>query len=62
MAEDGVLGYEVTTGKGGHYNLFYAKLDERGFEKHVVRVLFESLLRDFPEVTGEVLKRLMRSL
>ena len=56
MAEDGVLGYECTTGKGGHFNLYYAKLDERGFEKHVIRVLFESLMRDFPEVTDEVVK------
>ena len=62
MAEDGVLGYEDTTGKGGHFNLYYAKLDERGFEKHVIRVLFESLMRDFPEVTDEVVKGWMESL
>ena len=62
MAEDGVLGYEVTTGKGGHYNLYYANLDEKDFMKHVIRVLFESLMRDFPEVTDEVLKSRMQSL
>jgi len=59
MVEGGVLGYEVTTGKGGHFNLYYAKLDERGFERHVIRVLLESLMRDFPEVTEEVLKKMM---
>jgi hypothetical protein len=62
MAEEGVLGYEDTTGRGGHFNLYYAKLDEWGFEKHVIRVLIESLLRDFPEVTVEVLKSRVQSL
>jgi hypothetical protein len=61
MAEEGVLGYEVTTGKGGHYNLYYAKLDEKGFEKYVITVMFLSLMRDFPEATDEVFKSMMRS-
>ena len=55
MVEWGVLGYKMTTGKGGKYRIYIPKLDERGYRKFMLRVVIESMMRDFPEETREVL-------
>ena len=55
MVESGVLGYKMTTGKGDKYRIFFPKLDERGYRKFMLLVVIESMMRDFPEETREVL-------
>jgi len=55
MAEEGVLEYEEVTGKGGRRRIYTARLDEDGFRKAVVRVVMDSLLRDFPHETTETI-------
>jgi hypothetical protein len=45
----------VGTGKGGHHRIYYPLMDEKGYVKHLIKTMVESLLRDFPEETREAL-------
>ena len=58
MVDEGVLGFRDATGKGGHHRIYITKLDENGYKKYIVRTLLESVAKDFPEATEEVLKSL----
>ena len=55
MVDQGVLGFRDATGKGGHQRVYFAMLDERGYRKYLLRTAIESMRRDFPEETEEVL-------
>ncbi len=57
MADQGVLGYRSATGKGGHHRVYFPIMDERGYKKHLLKTVVESLMRDFPEETIEALKK-----
>jgi hypothetical protein len=56
----GVLGYRMTTGKGGKFRIYIPKLDERGYRKFMLRAVIESMMRDFLEETREVLEEYNR--
>jgi predicted transcriptional regulator len=56
MVDEGVLGFRDATGKGGHHRIYITKLDENGYKKYVVRTILESVSRDFPKETEDVLK------
>ena len=56
MVDEGVLGFRVGTGKGGKHRIYVTKLDESGYKKYIVRTLLESVMKDFPKETKEVLK------
>ena len=58
MANQGVLDYRSATGKGGHRRIYYPIMDERGYKKHLLKTVVESLMRDFPEETKEALNEL----
>ena len=58
MVDEGVLGFRDATGKGGHHRIYVTKLDESGYKKYVVRTLLESVAKDYPKETEEVLKAL----
>jgi len=58
MVDEGVLKYKEETCKGGTRRIYYPKLDESGFKKHIVKMVISSLIRDFPEETNETLKEL----
>jgi len=58
MVEQGVLDYRTSTGKGGHRRIYYPVMDERGYKKHLLKTVVESLLRDFPDETKEALNEL----
>ncbi|MBA7629916.1 hypothetical protein ES703_37423 [subsurface metagenome] len=58
MVDEGVLGFRDATGKGGHHRIYITKLDERGYEKYIVRTLLESVAKDYPKETKEVLQAL----
>ena len=58
MVDEGVLGFRDATGKGGHHRIYITKLDESGYKKYIVRTLLESVMKDFPKETKEVLKDL----
>ena len=59
MVNEGVLDYEERSGKGGYHRVYTPKLDESDFKKTFVESIISSLIRDFPEETNEVLKRLI---
>ena len=56
MVDEGVLGYSDETGKGGHHRVYTPRMSELEYRKHLVRTIFESLKRDFPRETEEVLR------
>jgi len=58
MVEIGLLDFSEETGKGGHRRIYRMKHDEAGFKERVAGVFIRSLLRDFPEETCRVLKKL----
>ena len=58
MVDEGVLGYRDATGKGGHHRIYITKLDESGYKKYIVRTLLESVAKDYPMETKEVIKNL----
>ena len=60
MVDEGVLGFRDATGKGGHHRIYITKLDESGYKKYVIRTLLESVAKDFPEATEEVLKSFLK--
>jgi hypothetical protein len=58
MVDEGVLGFRDATGKGGHHRIYVTKLDESGYKKYIVRTLLESVSKDYPKETEEVIKSL----
>lgn len=56
MVEEDVLNSREESGKGGYHAIYTPKMDETEFIKHIVRTVNESLMRDFPEESREVLK------
>ncbi len=58
MVDQGVLDYRTATGKGGHHRVYYPLLDERGYKKHLLKTIVESLMRDFSKETREALREL----
>ena len=57
LVDQGVLAYREATGKGGHHKIYYPLMDEKGYVKHVLKTIIESMMRDFPEETQEILKK-----
>ena len=58
LVDQGVLSYREATGKGGHHKIYYPLMDEKGFKVYVARTVIQSLMRDFPEETREVIRKL----
>ena len=56
MIDEGVLRFRVGTGKGGKHRIYITKLDESGYKKYIVRTLLESVMKDYPKETKEVLQ------
>jgi len=56
MVDEGVLNYRETTGKGGYRRIYSPKLDERAFKKYIAKTVIDSLLKDFPDETREVIE------
>jgi len=58
MVDEGVLDFDERTGKGGHHRVYRSKLSEAEFKKLLAKTVISSLLRDFPNETNEVLRKL----
>ncbi|TET87473.1 MAG: hypothetical protein E3J46_06300 [Desulfobacteraceae bacterium] len=56
FVDQGVLGFRDATGKRGHHKIYYPLMDEEGYKMYIVKTIIESMMRDFPEETKEVLK------
>lgn len=46
-------------GKGGHHSEYDMKIDEKEFRRHITRTIIDSMMREFPEETQEVLKEMI---
>jgi len=55
FVDQGVFGWRDATGKGGHHKIYYPLMDEKGYLKYILSTMVESMMRDFPEATREVL-------
>ena len=56
LVDQGVLGYREGTGKGGHHKIYVPLMDEKGYVKYLLKTMVESMIKDFPEETREVLE------
>ena len=59
MVDQNVLDFRDATGKGGHQRVYYPKLDEKGYRIYLIKTVLDSLIRDFPEETREVITQYM---
>ncbi|MFX0206832.1 MAG: hypothetical protein ACFFDT_12670 [Candidatus Hodarchaeota archaeon] len=48
MVEEGVLSYEDRTKIGGHYKVYFPKMDREQFAQHVVETIITKLKEIFP--------------
>lgn len=58
MVDEGVLSYTEITGKGGHRRIYSAKYNKAGFKQWIAKAVLKNLLRDFPDETRAVVKKL----
>jgi hypothetical protein len=56
MSEEELLNYEEETCKGGTRRRYTPGLDERGFKKYIAKTVLDSLVKDFPQPTREVIR------
>ena len=61
LVDQGVLDYREGTGKGGHHKIYYPLMDEEGYKKYVLKTIIESMMRDFPDETKEVIQTYSQS-
>jgi len=48
MVEEGVLGYEERSGKGGYHRVYYPAMDREQFADHIVETITNKLREVFP--------------
>ena len=58
MRETGVLKGVEKTGKGGYHWIYSPAMNESEFKQHIARTILESLMRNFPEETRQLIKKL----
>lgn len=56
MCNESILNYTEETCKGGTRRKYTPALDEEGFQRYIVRSVFDSLMKDFPKQTLEALR------
>jgi len=47
MVEEGILGYEERTGKGGYHRVYYPLMDREGFQKDITEKINSKLKKVF---------------
>jgi hypothetical protein len=47
MVEEGILGYEEKTGKGGYHRVYYPLMDRAGFQKYITEKINSKLEKVF---------------
>jgi predicted transcriptional regulator len=56
LVDQGILGYRDATGKGGIHRIYYPLMDESGCATYLVKMMVESMIRDFPDESRVVLE------
>ena len=49
MVDEGVLGFDDRTGKGGHHRLYYPKMSRGQFAEYAVKEIVGGVAKAFPE-------------
>lgn len=49
MVEEGVLGFDDRTGKGGHHRLYWPKMNREQFAEYAVKEIVGGVAKAFPE-------------
>jgi len=49
MVDEGVLGFDDRTGKGGHHRIYFPKMSREEFAQHAVKQVVEGVAKTFPE-------------
>ncbi len=47
MVDEGILGYEEKTGKGGYHRVYYPNMDRDGFQKYITERINSKLEKVF---------------
>ena len=55
LRKQGVLRHHEEKWQGGHRKIYFPLIDEDEFVKHIVKTMTQSLMKDFPEVSEEVI-------
>jgi len=58
MRKMGVLKGGGKTGKGGYHWIYSPAMNESEFKQYIARTILESLMRNFPEETRQLIKKL----
>jgi predicted transcriptional regulator len=61
MCDEGVLNYTEETCKGGTRRKYTPALNEAGFQRYIVKTVFDSFIQDFPKQTIQALKESLGS-
>jgi predicted transcriptional regulator len=56
MCNEGILDYTEETCKGGTRRKYTPAMNEDAFKRYIVRSVFDSLMKDFPDQTLEALR------
>ncbi len=56
MCDEGIFNYTEETCKGGTRRKYTPAMNEDAFKKYIVRSVFDSLMKDFPDQTLEALR------
>jgi predicted transcriptional regulator len=56
MCDEGIFDYTEETCKGGTRRKYTPALNEDAFKRHIVRSVFDSLMKDFPDQTLQALR------
>ena len=59
MGERGVLEASKESGKGGYHAVYTAGMNEVDFRKYILSLVIDSMIKDYPEDTMDVIKQYM---
>jgi len=55
LRKQGVLRHIEEKWSGGHRKIYYPMMDETDFMKHIVKTMAQSMMKDFPEISKEII-------
>jgi len=56
MVDEGILTFNLKTGKGGHHRVYFPAFDEEGFKINVTKKIISKLFNVWPEATREAIE------
>jgi len=56
MAKAGILDVRFEPGKGGFHGVYSLKMNEKEYQKHIIRLIIDSMKKNYPDEFLEVIK------